>query len=513
MSRTKKTAKNTIVGLLCTSVSYLLSFVLRALFIRLLGLEYAGVNTLFSDILNILNLADLGFNNAILFRLYKTISDGDNRATELYLTLYRKICYAISLVVGVAGICLIPFLGNLISKAPSFSEPLWTIYIIILANSVINHVVNYKSVLLIAKQDRYISTIIQYACVLLRNVLQILTLVLFESIYFYLCVMLVTTLLQGVVTGIVSKKRYGMSWRSKDKVPKEEAQSITKDVSSLSVYKICRTIDATIDTFLISKFVDITVTAIYGSVTMILNSLNEFLGVFNDRMIASVGDLNAEGDKDRLENTFYKSIHFTFLMYGIITATLVPFISAFCRLWIGHTLEDTVIFIMLLNFLMYGLGMNVATFRNSMGIFRKGWARPAITAALNLLFSYYLIKKIGLIGTLIGTLIARTLTLVWYDPWLVLYIGMGKSPLKYYLRYVYYMFIAGIISGTLLLLGNVLPEITSIFSLIWQGMLFFALAVVAFIAFGYIVPEQKDILKLFTDMLKQFFYKIRRGRA
>ena len=252
MSRTKKTAKNTIVGLICTGVNYILSFVLRAEFIKLLGLEYSGVNSLFTDILKILNLADLGFNNAILFKLYKTIADNDNDATEMYLTVYRKICYAVGTIVGIAGLLLIPFLDGFIKEAPSFPEPLWSLYILVLASSVASHFINFRSILLIAKQDRYVSTIIQYICFFLKNALQIIVLILCRNIYLYLVVGLVSTVIEGILLGIVTHRKYHLSWNSKRKIPKNEIKDISKDIGALAIFKFCRTLNVTIDTFLIS---------------------------------------------------------------------------------------------------------------------------------------------------------------------------------------------------------------------------------------------------------------------
>lgn len=503
MSRTRKTVINSIVGLGCSLASSILSFVLRALFIRLLGLEYAGINTLFGDILSILNLAELGFNNAILYRLYKSIADKDAEQTELYLSVYKKICYLVGAFVGLVGLCFIPFLNDFVNKAPSFSEPLWSLYIIILLTSVANHCVNYKSILLIAKQDRYITTLVQYGCIFLRNALQIVVLAVFKNIYLYLFVTLFTTLLNGLLNGVVSKKRYNELWSSTRKLKKSERNSIIKDVGSLSVYKLCRTIDATVDTFLISKFVDVTVTAIYGSIAMLLNALNELLGVFNDAMIASIGDLNASNSKDDLEKIFYQSFHFTFLIYGICTAALVPFLSKFAIWWIGYTLEEKCIYILLLNFLMYGFGMNVATFRNAMGIFQKGWIRPAVTAALNLIFSFMLVTKIGLIGTLLGTLIARTFTLVWFDPWLVLHYGMNKRVSKYYFRYIFYIVLVCGTSAVLLFISKMLPQSTNVVGLLGQGILLFLVAAIILSVFGFLVPEQNMILMKLTGIIKR----------
>lgn len=510
MSRSKKTAVNSFVGLSCSVLNSLLSFVLRALFIRLLGLEYAGINTLFTDILSILNLADLGFNNAMLFRLYKSIADGDDETTEIYLATYRRICYIVSAIILVAGLCCIPFLNSFISQTPTFKEPLWSLYIIVLATSVASHLINYKSILIIAKQDRYISIIIKYACIFLKSGLQIFVLAFFKNIYLYLLVAFFSIVIQGIATGIASNKKYKLSWYSKKKLPKAEVKKITKDVGALSVYKVCRTLDATIDTFLISKFIDIATTAIYGSINMILGALNELLGTFNDGMIASVGDLNASDEKENLESVFFQSFHFTYVLYGIITATLVPFVSAFTKWWIGHTLDPVCIYVMLLNFMMYGFGLNVATFRNSMGIFTKGWIRPAFTAFFNLIFSLLLVTKIGLLGTLLGTLIARILTLVWYDPWLVLHHGMNKSPVKYYLRYALYISFTAAISLLQLQIKALLPEMNGIISLVWHGVVFMVVSILLVLLLGVFIPEQKMLLNRIVDLIKPFFTRKRK---
>ena len=509
MNRSNKTAVNSIVGLLCSLISSVLSFVLRALFIRLLGLEYAGVNTLFSDVLSILNLAELGFNNAILFRLYKTIADNDDEKTELYLTLYKRICYSVGTIVAVAGLGCIPFLKYLIKDTPKFSEPLWSIYILILLATVITHFVNYKSILLIAKQDRYVTTIIQYSCIFLRNGLQILALVLFKSIYLYLFVVILTNLANGIINGIVSNRKYKLSWRSKEKIPSSEKKRIFKDVGALSVYKVCRTIDATVDTFLISKFIAVSITAIYGSTMLLLNAIHELLGVFNDGMIASLGDLNASGDKKNLKSVFYETIHFTFLIYGICTATLLPLLPAFTNWWIGHSLKSGTIALILVNFYMYGIGMNIATYRNSLGIFVKGWKRPAFTAVLNLVFSVVLINKIGIAGTILGTIISGTLTGTWYDPYIILKYGVGCKPYKYYFRYiVYFGFVMAVAFFNRNVIGNLLPAPHSLFNFIKQGLLYGVVSVIAFMLFGFLFSEHKIIISRIKSIVANLNKKV-----
>ena len=239
---------------------------------------------------------------------------------------------------------------------------------------------------------------------------------LFGSIYLYLLVPFVTTFLSGMVTGVVSKRRYSHTFYSNEKLTKEEKAEFTKDAGALSVYKLCRTLDATVDTFLISKFVSVATTAIYASFNMLLTTLTDLLCSFNDAIIASVGDLHASGEKEKVESVFYQSMHFNYLIFGISTSVLAAIISPFVEWWIGHTLSTIAIVFLLINFYINAFGQNVSTFRNSMGLFRKGWKQPAVTVTLNIAFSLFLVQKMGLPGTLIGTFIAGLLTRMWYDP-------------------------------------------------------------------------------------------------
>ena len=511
MSRTKKSAINSTVGIFCSLISSLLSFVLQAVFIRLLGLEYSGINGLFSGVLSILNLAELGINNAIFFRLYKYIADDNMVEIEKILSFYRKICYGIGLIILAVGLCFIPFLEFFIKEKTTFPESLWSLYIIVLATSVVTQFFNYKSALIIAKQDRYVLTIVNYSSIFFKHLLQILVLWLFKNIYLYLIVALLTTACSGIVIGIISKRRYSHSFYSKKTLTKDEKKDLLKDVGSLSVYKLCRTLDATVDTFLISKFVSVATTAIYGSVNMLLSALNELLGCFNDGIIASVGDVYASGDKARTKQVFYQSYHFTYLIYGICTATLFPLLKTFTNWWIGYTLSDEAIYIMLINFYMYGFGMTVATFRNSMGVFKKGWIRPAVTAALNFVFSLFLVTRVGLIGTLIGTLISRSLTLVWYDPLIIFRQCFDEIPIKYYIRYIIYGAFTAIACVSNLFVETIIPFNNNLFALVLHGICYLCVSVVILLLLGSLFDEQKAIFVRMRNIISSFLRVRKRG--
>ena len=507
MSRTQKTSINSAVGIGGSLINSLLSFVLQAVFIRLLGLEYSGINSLFTNILNILNIAELGVSNAILFRLYATIAQKDKKATEVLLAEYKRICYLISGLILLGGAACVPFLGDMVNGgAPDFPESLTVLFGIVLLTSVSNQFLDYKKIILIAHQDRFIVTITTYSCTFVCHALQIVTLLFFKNIYVYLLCKLFTTCANGLLCGWISEKQYQIHWREKNTLSKHERKGIVKDAGTLAVYKVCRTVDASIDTFLISKFVDISATAIYGSMSMILSSITDLLGQFNDGMIASVGDLYASGEKERVEGVFYQSLHFTGILYGICVAVLVPLMSPFVNWWIGYTLPNSVVYMLLINFYMHGLAANVSTFRNSMGLFRKGWKQPAVTVLLNAVFSILFVKRIGLLGTLLGTFVARALTQTWYEPYVVCKYGYDKKPYRYYLRYLIYAVMVAGASAANAAIAALLPAPDNLFSLVWHGVIYLAVAVAVLVSLGFAFKEQKAVINRVMQMVK------RRGR-
>ena len=503
MSRTKNTARNTIVGIACTGISYVLSFVLQAIFIRLMGLEYSGVNSLFLGILKILNIADLGFNNAILFKLYKTIADGDDKKTEMYLSTYRKICYTVGTFVAIVGLCCIPFLNSFVSEKPSFSEPLWTIYLFVLGSSVASHFINYRNILLIAKQDRYIATIIDYISIFFKHAMQIVVLLVYKNIYLYLAIDIISVLLRGLLYGIVSNKKYHLSWHSDKKITKEETKDLTKDVGALAVFKFCRTINATLDTLMISKFIAVAQTAIYGSTVILTDGLISLIDTFNDGIIASIGDLNATGDKDGVENTLKSSVHIMYLLYGICSAVLVPFMKEFMDWWIGYSLSNACIYVLIFNFYTGGINQHISTYRNSMGLYRKGWKRPMATVVVNFVASYILIQKIGILGAFLGTTIANITTMLWYDPYIVYKFGLNRSSKGFFGRYMVYLLFVFAASGLNYFIGTILPTADNIVLLVVHGIIYTACAALVLLLGGSFFKAQKDVIKRLLGLLKK----------
>ena len=78
-SRTDNSIRNIMIGIGSEVFILVITFLSRTLFIKILGAEYLGINGLYSNILTILSLAELGIGNVVVFSLYKPIKNNDEQ--------------------------------------------------------------------------------------------------------------------------------------------------------------------------------------------------------------------------------------------------------------------------------------------------------------------------------------------------------------------------------------------------------------------------------------------------
>ena len=91
MSRVDYVARNAKFAAISQIALVLANFVVRKVFVVTLGENYLGLSGLFTDILSMLSLAELGFGTSVVYSLYKPLAEGD---TPRPLTsAMSKICF------------------------------------------------------------------------------------------------------------------------------------------------------------------------------------------------------------------------------------------------------------------------------------------------------------------------------------------------------------------------------------------------------------------------------------
>ena len=77
LERSKNAKKGVIAGTVNRIVATLFPFLIRTAMIHKMGVEYLGLNSLFSSILTVLSLSELGFSSAIIYSMYQPLAEND----------------------------------------------------------------------------------------------------------------------------------------------------------------------------------------------------------------------------------------------------------------------------------------------------------------------------------------------------------------------------------------------------------------------------------------------------
>lgn len=475
--RVKSSIKNISTGLIGQMLLLVTNFVTRTVFINILGSTYLGVSGLFSNILSLLSLAELGVGQAITFSLYKPIAENDTEKINSLMAIYKKIYLCIFAFVLVAGMSLIPFLRYIIKDFDQIPH-LTAIYILYVINSASSYLFVYRNTLITASQKNYVISQISYIFSITIMVLQIIGLVLFKNYFVYLITQICVIICQNIVTAIVAGKMYpGLNTKNVKKLDSEEKDSLVKNIKSLMIYKVGTLALNSTDNILISTFVGIVKVGLYSNYLLISSSVTGFLSTIFGNLTASIGNLNAVETKEKKIDMFNIINLATFWLYGVCCVCMFCASNPFITAWIGkeYLLSYRELFIIVLNAYVAGMLFAPFNYRQTMGLFVYGKMRPIISAVINIVASIILGRKFGLEGILWGTIIARVTTNVWFDPYIVFKRGLDASPKHYFFDYLVKL-IVFVATGALAFAITCMIPGTNMLSVIVKAMVAFIIS-------------------------------------
>ena len=205
--RTKKTIINSIISILMYSINIIIGFIFQKIFIMTLGNEYLGLNGLFTNILSILAVVELGFGNAIIYHLYKPLAEKNEKEINLLIKFYKKTYNLIAAIIFLLGIVSMLFLKNIIGEV-NIEENVYLLYFIALFDIVASYLLTYKRSILYANQETYIVNIVHIGYIFILNLTGIILLILTKNYIFYLILKVIFRILENIIITIVVNKKY-----------------------------------------------------------------------------------------------------------------------------------------------------------------------------------------------------------------------------------------------------------------------------------------------------------------
>ena len=440
-SRTKNTQRNIIWGMVNKVVILVVPFIIRTIIIKALGADYLGLTSLFTSILQVLNLTELGFSSAVVFCMYKPIAEKDTDTICALMNMFRKVYRIIGVVILIVGVLISLFLSKLISGTWPAEINIYILYYIYLANTVVSYLLfAYKSALLTAHQRSDIDVNITTVTFFIQYLAQIIAIAVFKNFYIYAILYVVFTTIGNIVRAIIANRMFPQ-YVCRGNLTDLQKADIKKRVIGAFIQKICATTRNSFDSIFLSAFLGLTTITIYGNYYYILSAVHGILTVIITALTASVGDSIA---RESVEKNLYDMKKFTFMyawISGWCTVCMLCLYQPFMEIWVGKDLMfpfQTVI-IYCVYFYSLTVGDVRSVYTTGSGLWWEGRYRSIAETVANIILNWTLGKYFGVNGIIVATIISiLVINFLWGTQILFKYYFKEKNPVIFYLEHVLY---------------------------------------------------------------------------
>lgn len=498
IERTKNASRNIFFGIVLKMYQILVPFLMRTAMIYLMGVQYLGLNSLFTSVLQVLNLAELGVGSAMVYSMYKPIAEDDEITICALMKLYRTYYRAIGAIIAIVGIVITPFIPKLIKGDVPADINIYILYLLNLGATVLSYwLFAYKNSILQAYQRTDVVSKITLVTSTIQYGLQIFVLWVFRDYYLYVIVLLVTQAMTNIVTAIYANRLYP-AFRPRGELPKEDVKQINQRIRDLFTAKLGSVIVGSVDTIVISTFLGLEDLAIYQNYYFIMNAIYGMVLVVFSSITAGIGNSLVTENIDKNYNDLKK---FTFIIMWLITICVCCFLvvyQPFMKIWVGEELMLDYSFVIMfcIYFYVLVLAMEWATIKDAAGLWRQDRFRPLIGAIVNLLLNLILVRFVGLYGIILSTVISYVLVSM---PWLInnMFHYIYKRKMKSYAMRLGLYTLVCILSCVITIMVCNMIKVDGIVSIIIYGII----AVLISCSIQYVIYQKLSEFKSSKELI------------
>lgn len=504
IEKAKNASRNIIFGVLLKIYQILLPFIMRTVMMYTIGVQYLGLNSLFTSVLQVLNLAELGVGSAMVFSMYKPIAEDDAKTICALMKLYKLYYCFIGWIILIFGLMLTPFIPKLISGNIPINMNVYILYLLNLFATVLTYwLFAYRSSILQAHQRNDVASKVTLGTETIKYILQIIALVFFHNYYYFVMVLLFTQILNNLFIAAAAKKIFP-EYEPKGNLPKDEIRHINGKIRDLFTSKLGYTIVSSADTIVISAFLGLTALAKYQNYYYIMSSIIGFMSIIYASITAGVGNSMLTKSIDKNYEEFRIFTLLVSFVNGICCACFITLYQPFMMLWMGKKLllPFTLVVLLCVYFWIYEYIMMASVYKDAGGIWHQDRFRPLISGVFNLVFNLCTVKFIGLYGIVLSTIVSMAIISA---PWItsnIFRLIFERNSFKYVSKLCYYAFSAIIAS---FISYNVvgLISIDGWIGLIIKAIVCVAISCAIMVLLFYKINEFSGAVSLVKRMLNQ----------
>lgn len=428
--------KEIFLNTIFTFLISLLLFVQNRYFVLYMNIETLGLMKLFTQLLQYLDIVEMGLGSAAVVALYKPLANKDNEKVSIILNTIKHLYNRIGVVIFILGLIATPTLPFFINIS-IFSWKIYLYWILYVFNTIVAYLFIKYTVLFTANQEYIYIRFIQCCSKIICQLLQIFLIIYYQSFIIFILVLILDNIIQYIFFKRHFKKNYSYIYKTNEKYPK-----ITKDMKNLFWHRIAGLIVFNTDLILISKFTSIEVVGIYASYQLVAQLLNKIIEIIFGVLRPKVGKLVAVTEVEEIYKHFKRMNIIFLLISSFISYNTFILINSFIDLWLGKGLnldKKTVILIV--------INIHIKLFRKVLDMYKDSFGffddiqSPILESIINLIVSIILGMKLGLNGVILGTITSNIIIVIIYKPVLVFKRCFNKGIKEYLRLYMGYLFL------------------------------------------------------------------------
>lgn len=486
-SRIRKTLLNARVNLIFYFLTLSLSFFSRKIFLDGLGADFIGLTGTLGTLLGFLNLAESGVSAAIAVVLYAPLLERNQIKINEIVSVLGYLYKIIGTVIIATGVVLSCFFPLIFSNTELEFSIIYLTFYSFLTSSLIGYFINYKQVLLSADQRNYVVAAYSQTANIFKILLQMAFAYYTGNYYLWVIIELFFGILYSIILNwkinqvypwLKAELKYGKSLCKK-------YPEVLRYTKQLFIHKIGSVVYSQVTPFLVYAFASLQAVAYYGNYTLVTSKLSSLLSNFLGGTNASVGNLIAEGDKQKILKVYWELMSIRFLFVALSVFVMYYLLPPFIALWLGdeYVMSETLLILVLISFALSIIRGVTEEFSIGYGLFSDVWS-PFAEAVILIVVAILGGSFWGLEGTLLGSIVSTLIIIYIWKPYFLFSKGLKLSVWVYWRelsKYIYSILLAFYASDLLL---EYIPIRFSVYTS-WSDWILFA--IVASMIFIFIV--------------------------
>lgn len=403
--RSKRAVLNIMISLILQVVVFICGFIIPKLIIEGFGSNVNGLVTSITQFLAYITLLEAGVGPVVKAALYSPIAKKEKNEIARILKVSENFFRVIALIFIVYLIVLAIVYPMIINTEFSFLYTMSLIIIISISTLAEYYFgITYK-LYLQAEQKSYVTAGIQIIGYILNTVAVVVLVKCNCSIHIVKLIGGLIFVLRPVAQNIYVKKKYKLNLNDIDNnyELKQKWDGLAQHIAAV--------VHDNTDVAILTIATNISEVSVYSVYYLVLKGIKSIIQSFSAGIDATFGDMIAKGEKKQLDRNFkiYEVFYFTIItiVYISTLVLIIPFIKVYTLgITDANYIRPVFACILVMAEFIWAMRQPYNGLIKGIGHFKQTQKGAWVEAISNIVISLILVWKLGIVGVVIGTLVA-----------------------------------------------------------------------------------------------------------